>query len=81
MIKKVYVIIYIVIATIFLGWGDKILPSRNEISKLELSRVVGYDVGEESDRVRFSLVVDSQEGSSNENVSSNQGEGSKRRRR
>jgi len=79
MIKKVYVIIYIVIATIFLGWGDKILPSRNEISKLELSRVVGYDVGEESDRVRFSLVVDSQEGSSNENVSSNQGEGSKKK--
>ena len=66
MIKKVYVIVYIVIAAIFLGWGDKILPSRNEISKLELSRVVGYDMSdEEGARAGFSLVVDSDEGELN----------------
>jgi len=79
MIKKVYVVIYIVIASIFLGWGDKILPSRNEISKLELSRVVGYDVGDEEKKARFSLVVDSQEDSQNENGSSGQGGSSKKK--
>ncbi|MBP3284993.1 MAG: hypothetical protein J6M02_05795 [Clostridia bacterium] len=71
MIKRIYFFIYLVIFIVFLSWSEKIIPTRNEISELQLSRVAGFDVEEPSKKVQFSLVVDSEKEKS-KNASSDQ---------
>lgn len=77
MIKKLYVTIYIVIVIAFLGWGNKLIPSRHEISKLQLSKVAGFDVTPD-DKVDFSLVIDDTNGKPSDSSSENGGSNKKK---